>query len=477
MGANSAIETASDDQFLRVEALGIEPVPASERHTAPWELGTMWAGAFLNYASLLTGSLLVVFGLGILDSLTAILVGALLAAIVLGLVSVSGPRGGVPQIVFSRLIFGYRGAYLAGALTLFLAVGWFAVDCVIATNAVMQLLGQFGVARALPVRALVLLVMVIVSVMVAIYGHRTVVVFERYGAAVFLAFSAVLLVVLWPKIHWSLGPTVHGTAHLGAWILGASVTFALVASWFSFAGDYSRYVPARTSVRAVVGWVTAGAAIPASALGMLGVLFLSINARSGDLLGTIVHNTPLPLATAFLLFVALGMIWANYLDVYTAGLVTIALGVRLHRWQTALLAGTAGGLLAYYALFVGSFLNAYSNFLLVTYIWAPAWAAILLLDLFVFRRHVSRPADFFQQTSIRWPALIALVVGTLAAIPFVNSTLWQSPISTHLLDGADLSGFVSFLVGGVAFLILRRLMTGRDGPLSDSPADGASSAR
>lgn len=455
MSVDTAFEVSVEDEFLRVETAGIKPIPSTERQTMPWELGTMWAGAFLNYASLLTGSLLVVFGLGTLDSLSAIVVGALLAAVILGLVSISGPRGGVPQIVFSRLVFGYRGAYLAGALTLVLAVGWFAVDCVIATNALVQLLSEFGVSDRQPLPALLLLLVVAVSIVVAIYGHRTVVVFERYGAAVFLAFSVVLLVVLWPKIHWMLGPTVHGSAHLGAWILGASVTFALVASWFSFAADYSRYVPPGASAGSLAGWVAAGSAFPVIALGMLGVLFLSINASSGDLLGTIIHNTPLPLAAAFLLFVALGMIWANYMDVYTAGLVTLALGAPLRRRHTALLAGIIGGVLAYYALFVGSFLTAYTNFLLVTYIWAPAWAAVLLLDLFVFRRHAYLPAAFFRQTGVHWPALVALLAGTVAAIPFVNSTLWQSPLAAHILNGADLSGFVSFLVGGLVFVALR----------------------
>jgi NCS1 family nucleobase:cation symporter-1 len=268
-----------------------------------------------------------------------------------------------------------------------------------------------------------------------------------------------LLIVLWPKIHWTLAPGVHGAAHLGAWILGASVTFALVASWFSFAADYSRYVPTQASTRSLAGWVTAGSALPMIGLGMLGVLFLSINPSSGDLLGTIVHNTPLPLAIAFLLFVALGMIWANYLDVYTAGLATLALGVPLRRWQTALIGGIVGGLLAYYALFVGSFLTAYENFLLVTYIWAPAWAAVLLLDLFVFRPGTYEPADFFRPSGVSWSAIAALVAGTVAAIPFVNSSLWQSPLSTRLLQGADASGFVSFLVAGIVFLILRRKVT------------------
>lgn len=455
MSTDVAAEPSTQDEFLKVETAGIEPIPPSERHGKPWELGAMWAGAFLNYASLLTGSLLVVFGLGILDALTAVAVGAALAAVILGLLSVSGPRGGVPQIVFSRAVFGYRGAYLAGALTLFLAVGWFAVDCVIATNALVQLFGEMGIAGSRSLSALLLLLVVAVSVLVAIYGHQTVVVFERYGAAVFLAFSVVLLGVLAPKIHWTLGASVHGAAHAGAWILGASVTFALVASWFSFAADYSRYLGDRTSTRAIAGWVALGAGVPMAALGTLGVLFMSIDVKSGDLLGTIVRNTPRPLATAFLLFVALGMIWANYLDVYTAGLASLALGIRFARWQTALLSGIIGGALAYYALFVSSFLTSYENFLLVTYIWAPAWAAVMLLDLFIFRPRGYPPSAFFRRTGVRWPAVLALIGGTAAAIPFVNSTLWQSPLAVSALHGADISGFVSFLVGGLIFVALR----------------------
>ncbi|MBV9278474.1 MAG: cytosine permease [Chloroflexi bacterium] len=464
MSAETASPAAVENEFLKVETTGIEAIPDSGRHGRPGELGGMWAGAFTNYASLLTGSLLLSLGLGMLDSLLAIVVGAVLAALVLGLVSVSGPRSGVPQIVFSRRVFGYRGAYLPGALTLFLAVGWFAVDCVIATDALSQLLGILGAGSSKTLNAILLLLVVALSVLVAIYGHRTVVVFERFGAAVFLAFCVVLFALLAPRIHWQLGATVHGSAHLGAWVLGASYIFALVASWFSFAADYSRYLPRDASPGAVAGWVTAGTAIPTVALGMLGVLLLSIDTRT-DLLTTIVNHAPRPLAVGFLLFVALGMIWANYFDVYTAGLVTLALDIRMKRWQTALLAGIVGGLLAYYALFVSSFLAAYQNFLSVTYIWAPAWAAIMLLDLFVLggdgasaarRIHGDEAESYFRRTGIRWPALVGVLAGTAAAIPFVNSTLWSSPLAVHVLQQADLSGLVSFLVGGLVFTLLRR---------------------
>jgi NCS1 family nucleobase:cation symporter-1 len=458
MSADILPEGSVSNEFLKIETTGLEAIPLEKRRGRAWELGAMWAGAFTNYASLLTGSLLAVFGLGVLDSFTAIITGTILAAVILGLVSVSGPRGGVPQIVFSRALFGYHGAYVAGALTLFLAIGWFAVDCVIATNALAQVPSEFGGGSSQLVKAALLLGVVLLSILVAIYGHRTVVVFERYGALIFLVFCITLFIFLAPKINWALSSSVHGSAHLGAWILGVSVTFALVASWFSFAADYSRYLSPHTSSRVVTTSVAVGTGLTMIVLSMLGVLFLSISTKyiqSGDLLGAIVHNVPLPLAVAFLLFVAFGMIWANYLDIYTAGLVVLALDVRLHRWQTACLAGIIGGVLAYYALFVSSFLQTYENFLLVTYIWAPAWAAVVIIDLFVLQRHDYQPTAFFRRTGVRWPALLALLVGTAAAVPFVDSSLWQSPLAVHELHGADLSGLVSFITGGLTFFLFR----------------------
>src|SRR5207245_7000080 len=119
---------AGSDALLKVEARGIEAVPAAERHGRPRELGFLWAGAFVNYASLFTASLLTTYyGLGVWDGLAAVVAGTIAGAVILGLLSNTGPRSGLPQIVFTRGIFGRRGSYIGAALTLFLAVGWFAV--------------------------------------------------------------------------------------------------------------------------------------------------------------------------------------------------------------------------------------------------------------------------------------------------------------------------------------------------------------
>src|SRR2546430_4819762 len=131
-----AARPAEADAFGRVEAHGIEAIPAADRHGEPRELAFLWAGAFVNYASLFTASLLTTYyGLGVWDGLAATALGTLAGAVILGLLSNTGPRTGLPQIAYTRGIFGLRGSYIGAALTLFLAIGWFAVDCLISRQA------------------------------------------------------------------------------------------------------------------------------------------------------------------------------------------------------------------------------------------------------------------------------------------------------------------------------------------------------
>ena len=153
--------------------------------------------------------------------------GTVAAAAILGLLSNTGPRTGLPQIVYTRRIFGLRGSYLGAALTLFLAIGWFAVDCVIAAQAGAQL---FGGGNRLLTFGLVIAIAV-VSVVVAVFGHQTIKVLEAYGAIVFAALLAALFLFLAPQFRWSQAPTVSNGDYPGAFVLGFMTCFALVASW------------------------------------------------------------------------------------------------------------------------------------------------------------------------------------------------------------------------------------------------------
>ncbi|MBE3558070.1 MAG: cytosine permease [Ktedonobacteraceae bacterium] len=482
-----AVRGVASDDFLKIERRGMEPVPAEERHGAPRELALVWAGAMANYVSLLTGALVVgtplALGLsqgqlGLLDSAVAIVVGAALAAVLHGLVSVTGASTGTPQMIFARGVFGHRGAYIGAFFTWLMALGWFAVDCVIGGWALVQLLGLFGVPKTTEVALGAITLVLIASVVVAIYGHQTVHVFEKYGSVVFMFFCAILFLVLLPRIHWNLPTTVHGLPRFAALVVGGSFIYALIASWIPFASDYSRYQPLAVPARRIAWWSGLGIGLPTALLGILGVALLTIDPANPDLLSVITTASPPWLTVPFLLFVVLGEIWANYFDVYTAGLVALAMDIPLRRWWSALLCGIVGAIFVYgiglfshfnqaqtYTELVTNFLGVYINFLLLTYLWVPAWAAVLLVDFFVFRRGrylpdqltQGRQGAYWYRGGIFWRALLAWLVGFAVAIPFIGSANlpwlaqpWQGPLA-HMLGGLDLSGIIGAIVSALLY--------------------------
>jgi NCS1 family nucleobase:cation symporter-1 len=196
-------------------------------------------------------------------------------------------------------------------------------------------------------------------------------------------------------------------------------------------------------------------------LGLFGLLLPTIDvklASSQGVLAVISGHAPTWVAIPFFVFVVAGEIWANYLDVYTAGLVTLAMGIRLQRWQTALGCGILGAALATYAVLVSDFHVAYEDFLILTYLWAPAWAAVVLLTVFVFEGR-ARPGL----------ALAAWLAGTVTSLLFVNyANLFGNLVTQPRffndaliagVHGADLSGLVSVAVAAAVYLIGRGLRT------------------
>src|SRR4030081_461740 len=123
------LPASQHDEFLKVELRGLEAVPDGERHGHPRELFFIWAAALADFFSFFAGAVLVgVIGLGVWDAIVVLVLGALAGGALIGPLSVTGVRTGVPQIVFSRLALGRRGAVVGGLLTMLIAVGWVSYD-------------------------------------------------------------------------------------------------------------------------------------------------------------------------------------------------------------------------------------------------------------------------------------------------------------------------------------------------------------
>ena len=105
------------EKVASVEPGGAEFIPLNERHGKPLQLFWTWTSPNFEFATVFVGVIGVAFfGLNFWQAALALLVGTALGSVTQGLLSAEGPAHGVPQMVISRLGFGYWGNALPAGL-------------------------------------------------------------------------------------------------------------------------------------------------------------------------------------------------------------------------------------------------------------------------------------------------------------------------------------------------------------------------
>lgn len=179
------------DRVVRVEPGGAEFVPLGDRHGSPIHLLWTWMSPNLEFATIFLGVLAVAaFGLTFWQAVLAIVVGTGLGALGHAVLSARGPGFGVPQMILSRVPFGFLGNLLPAGLNVITAgVGWFAVNSVSGALALTALTDLPAVVS--------LVIVVIVMVVIGFFGHNLISAWERYIlpllAIVFLIVAVIIL--------------------------------------------------------------------------------------------------------------------------------------------------------------------------------------------------------------------------------------------------------------------------------------------
>src|SRR5262249_38672564 len=86
-----------------------------------------------------------------------------------------------------------------------------------------------------------------------------------------------------------------------------------------------------------------------------------------------------------LLLVLHGPIATNILNVYSAALAAISIGLEISRTAMALIAGVVGYVVTIYFLFHASFAKAFDNWMISLLLWMSPWAGVVLADFFIVR--------------------------------------------------------------------------------------------
>src|SRR5215813_14112590 len=176
-----------------IEPGGAEFIPLAERHGNPLQQFWTWVSPNMEFATIFVGFIGIwFFGLSFWMAALAIVLGTALGSLSMGALAARGPLFGVPQMVLSRIGFGFLGNILpAGINAVVAGIGWFAVNSVSGAFALNALLGWNT--------KICLLIIVLLQLAVAFFGHNFVHMFERWAFPFLVVVFAIASVVILAK--------------------------------------------------------------------------------------------------------------------------------------------------------------------------------------------------------------------------------------------------------------------------------------
>ncbi|MFI6812143.1 purine-cytosine permease family protein [Nonomuraea sp. NPDC050328] len=436
-----------------MEQRGIEPVPAGERYGRPRDLFFLWTGTTMGIFTLVYGTVIIAFGLTFPQALAAIVIGNLLAFPLVGLTSLQGPATGTATMAVSRAAYGPKGARGLSFFGWLNMVGFEAGGMVLITFAALNLLERAGVESSTGVKVVVILVAALIQLVLPLIGHSAVMKAQKYFTWVFVLLFGLMAVLITPKV--SLGGGGEGADFATFTMAVAMVMSAGGLSWGPLGGDYSRYLPANSSKKAVFGFAFLGGFLPYVLLMTLGAAAATVVAEAGDPIAGLTGALPGWFVVPYLLLIIVTLFAVNTTDLYSSGLNLQAAGINVKRWVAVVADLVICVIITYVAVMSDSFNTMLNTFLGLLIIWLAPWAGVYVTDWLRRKGRYDVEGMFSDREPYRWPALIAQVVGMAAAALWINSTAFVGWVS-QATGGTDFSIFAGFLVAAGVYAALDR---------------------
>jgi NCS1 family nucleobase:cation symporter-1 len=432
--------------------VGIEPIPPRERKLGLLDTFVLWANLGVSFLVMVVGMFLVP-GLGLGQAFVAILVGALIGNLLLGLIATIGSDTGMPMMVLLRPVLGLRGSYVPTVLNVLQLIGWATFELIVMAQAAHLLSERFfGSGSYL---AWVIFFGAVTTLM-AVGGPILVVKqwLEKFAAwAVLLSILWITYAVLTSYDLWTLF-TQPGTGATSFW-LAVDLVAVMPISWVPLVADYSRYASHRRAAFWGTGlgyliphvWFYALGAVLALAAGIVS----DPNAPISPLFSAIAGLTAGWVAMVILL---VGETDEAFPNIYSAAISLRNILARIGQRTLTFIIGVLALVLA-----ATIPLAQYESFLLlIGSVFVPL-LGILVADYFILRGrrydvtklyHVG--GCYWYHGGINWPAMAVWLLGFLlylliSGLPQLGLLGWAPWL------GATLP---SFLFGVIIYALVSR---------------------
>ena len=458
-----------------IEVNGINFISESERKGSAKSLFWPWAAANVSFLALSYGSFFLGFGISFWQATAAAIIGTLGSFSLVAISSLAGKRANAPTMTLSRAAFGVKGNVLPGFLSYLIFVGWETVLVSLATLA-----SETVFTRALGVNSDLSKIMGFLlagglTVLGGVLGFKVIMKIQFYLTIITLVLTLGYITLTIDQLNWSAVsaiPTGSTQGFIGALIFAIT---GIGLGWVGCAADYSRYLPRKTSSKAVVGWTIFGASVVPIIL----VIYGSLLAGSSKALNDQVASDPIGALTTllptwylipFALVAILGLIGGAILDLYSSGLVLVSIGLPVKRHIAASIDGvimTIGTI--YLVWFASDFFVPFQGFLITLGVPVAVWSGLFVADVLMRKSYAE--TDLFdvkgRYGAYNFKSIGLVLFGTIIGWGLVTNSLaswlsWQGYLLSPFggKDGpwayANLGVIAALLIGFIGHIILSK---------------------
>ncbi|HUN77124.1 MAG TPA: cytosine permease [Steroidobacteraceae bacterium] len=452
------------NEVFHVEVRGFDHIPEPERNMSLRHVDYLWVGTSVNLLSFALGALTITLGLNLWLGFVACILGSIAYAYI-GIGSIVTVRAGLPVSTLARAAFGMRGNGLNALLSWIASVAFEVINTIFGVEAVLAFFRLCGWSDPGSTgKLLAVLLQLVMCGGIAVLGHATMIWFQRIFSA--LIGFALLLVLAFTvaRVDWAHASIARvpmaGQSSLAVLMAATAVVASNPLSFLFNGPDWVRYLPRRTSGRAIFRHVFWASFLPSVLLCLMGAYCATL----GDVADPVAGLKPFVPGWLFVIYIAavIGGSLANSVPTYySSGLTLQALGLRVHRYIATAADVIASTLITLYILFVKDFTATLNDFVSLLIVWVGPYGGVWIADAYLRRCrydaaaiHASRRAGpYWGLHGVNPAGFIALIVGMVLAALSMTSPLYEGPLA-RTLGGADLSWLLGFPVSASLYLLL-----------------------
>ncbi|GIE99809.1 purine-cytosine permease family protein [Paractinoplanes rishiriensis] len=455
-------------KVTEIEQHGIDTIPASHRHSRPLDLFRIQFGGANTFATVILGTFPILLGLSLWEAVAATVAGVVVGAAILMPMGLFGPLTGTNNAVSSGAHFGVRGRVVGSFLSLLTAVAFYSISIWVSGDAVVGALVRLaGVQDSDVLRGIVYAVLGAIVIVIVIYGYAFMLLVNKVvvvGNTVLillggLAYAGSL------DLGYTPGPDAYALGSFWpTFVLSALIVMGNPISFGAFLGDWSRYIPAGTPPRRLLG-ATFAAQLMTLVPFLFGVFTATLVAGEADYIVALINMSPAWYAVLLIVVAFLGGLSTGITSLYGTGLDFSSVFPRLSRVQASLFIGS----LAFVFILVGrlafDLLASVNAFIGAIVICTTPWMIVMTIGYVVRRGHY-READlqvfnqgrvggaYWFSHGVNWRGMAAWIPAAAAGLLFANyPPLIEGPFR-NAAGGVDISLLVSIGTAAAAYLAL-----------------------